>query len=99
MELLLSVLFTIKASFTAKCFLLNVTDSNVAAYRKWQKETNIPPFLLLLHLAAWTIKYAESYPAEIIVLLVITESAHLARMIPRKRCVSLISTIRIAKAN
>jgi len=45
--------------------------------------------LLLLHLAAWTIKYAELYPAEIIVLLVITESAHFTRMISRKRCVSL----------
>jgi len=74
---------------------LNVTDSNVAAYREWQKETNLPPFLPLLHLAARAIKYAASYSAQIIVLLVITESAHLARMISRKRLVSLISAIRI----
>lgn len=32
-----------------------------------------------------------SYPAKIIVLLVITKSAHLARMIPRKRRISLVS--------
>lgn len=36
-----------------------------------------------------------SYPAKIIILLVITKSAHLARMIPRKRRISLVYAIRI----
>lgn len=46
---------------------------------------SFPPFLVSLHLAGRAIKYAVSYPAKIIVLLVITASAHLARMISRKR--------------